>query len=157
MNSILEGRPALRATLYWINTGAIAALALVVGWFEATQGSYPGWVDTVAKALLGVGALVNITAGTNIRGDAIDPTAFPPAARKWLNYVFGGLQAAILLSAIIFQATEGAEPIWVDGLNAVLLVASGILSGAATSHVVPSPPPADEAQPEKIVGEPLFP
>ena len=113
-------------------------------------------IDTVSKALLALGAFVNITAGTNIRGDAIDPTAFPPSARKILNYVFGGLQAAILLSAIIFEDTPGAEPVWVDGLNAVLLVASGILSAVATSHVVPSPPPADESQPENVIGARLF-
>ena len=150
--NILEGYPRLRSWFYWGNTIAIAAIVIVTAWYESTVGWVPDQIEIVGKFLLALGSFTNITAATNINGDAIDPTALPPSLRKALNLVFGIAQAALLLLAIIFSQTDGPEPFWVLGLNAVLLAISGMLSLTAASHVVPNPPPSDESQPERIVG-----
>jgi hypothetical protein len=140
--------PQVRAALYWINTGLVVILAAVLLWFQVTQGERPVWADGAAEALLAVGTVFGFTAATNTQGAAIDPTALPPSVRKVLYYIAGAVQLATLLLSIYFRITPGAEPLVLDFVNQLLLLISGILSGVAASHVVPNPPPADEAQPE---------
>lgn len=137
--------PALRAALYWGYTAAFVALACIVAYFESGGGRYPDWVDTVAGLLLAVGVIFEITAATNIRGTAIDPSAFGPRARK-VAYV---VAAVLKLLTLVLPALLGIiDPTVVDksvlaGVTAVLLTLGGMLSLVASSHVPTSPQRTD--------------
>lgn len=148
-----------RAILYWVNTLAVVAFSIIATVYQVGYGTRPVWLDASIEGLAALAALVGVTAATNINGDAIDPTALPPRLRIVLNWASSIVNALIVLAALAYRLPilMGVEPIVLDIINQVLLLIGGILSGVAASHVVPNPPPADEAQPEAVIGTPRSP
>jgi hypothetical protein len=138
--------PKIRAAVYWgwfvlslVAASAVAVFALV--------GIPPAWLGPVAEWLLLVGVAFGFIADRNavIR---VDETAFPVTARKIAYKVFQALSLVVFLASEFFRLANGGDPAWLDAFNAVLLIIGPALGLTAASHVAPSPPPADESQPE---------
>jgi hypothetical protein len=138
----------VRAAIYWANTLAVVALGTYAVIVQASTGDTPGWIDGAVQILGVLAGVAGVTAATNINGDAIDPTALPPKARKILNWISGVINALLAILPLLYQVIPGATPEWVTPAAAALVFIGGILSGVATSHVVVKTPPADPAQPE---------
>lgn len=138
--------PQARAIIYWVYTGLAVLLEAVLLWFSVTEGIRPSWLDLSGEILLFLGVFFGFTAATNTQ-PVVDPTAFPPAARRIVYYIYVALAAIVGAVSIYFRVAD-VEPLWLDAANQILILLGVAFGFTAASHVAPEPPPADPAQPE---------
>jgi TRAP-type C4-dicarboxylate transport system permease small subunit len=140
--------PVARAILYWVYVGIALVLGAVAIWVATTTADKPVWLEPANEALLLLAAAFGITAATNTQV-VVDPTAFPPAARKVTYWIFTVATLLVSIFSLVFRGIDGiAEPFWMDAANQILIFLGVAFGFTAASHVAPDPPPADLAQPE---------
>ena len=139
--------PAVRAILYWVWIVAYLLVLAAAAVFDAL-GSPPAWLGPLSEWLLIIGVAVGFIAAGNTLPVTVDPTALPPSARKIIYSVLSAASLVVFLASEGFRLFYGGDPWWLDAANAVLLILGSAFGFVAASHVVPNPPPADEAQPE---------
>lgn len=143
--------PAVRAILYWIWIGAYL-LILAAGLILDALGNPPGWLGPLSEWFLLIGVAVGFVAASNTDPVVVDPTALPPRARKVIYTVLAALQLVVFLGSQGWRLIIGGDPWWIDAANGILLILGTAFGFTAASHVVPNPPPADKAQPERAAG-----
>lgn len=139
--------PAVRAALYWCWLGSYLAILIVDAAFRVIGGT-PEWVGPVAEWLLLIGVVVGFVAASNTLPVTVDPTALPPTVRKVIYTILAVAQLLVFILSQGYRLIIGGDPWPIDLANGILLILGTAFGFTAASHVVPNPPPADEAQPE---------
>jgi hypothetical protein len=139
--------PGIRAALYWVSAIVGVGLGGLAIWYQFTPDGAPSWLDTVTKLLLFLAAAFGITSATNTLPTP-DQTALPAIVRKVIYWIVFAASVVVGALVVVLGAGPGEAPTWVEALSAIVVFVGGAFGFTAASHVVPSPPPGDVAQPE---------